>query len=79
MKPLKTLKDLPKYFHGEELEAPPRVSIDELKAEAVKWVKEENRKWKKALDNKKLKASFPNSPRTGLFIEFHNITSEDLK
>ena len=61
MTELKTLKDL-----GNEFEDTGRIYIEdiELKAEAVKWVKE-------GLEKNK---NFFN-----LFCEFHNITEEDLK
>ena len=63
MKPLKTLKDL----MGVEANDKAYVSYDELKAEAIKWVKETRRiNPEKRID-------------CHLFMEFHNITEEDLK
>lgn len=79
---LKTLKDIEKWYiphHQRKLKRTYQVSVKQLREEAIKWVKEENKKWEDVLKGKDLLASFPNSPSSRLFIEFHNITEEDLK
>ena len=69
MTKLKTLNDLDMFKTYKKL----------LKQEAIKWVKEENKRWKKALGKGKLKPSMFISPRSILMMEFHNITEDDLK
>lgn len=60
---LKTLKDFPKLSTGENEYK--WVSVEELKAEAIKWVKEFDKRM---------------CTMTRIdFMKFHNITGEDLK
>ena len=66
---LKTLKDL--EVKGEFVNKR-YVFSDKLKAEAIKWVK----KWIK--DDNVVFGILDNTPYR-LFMEFHNITSEDLQ
>ena len=75
MSDLKTLKDLEKEF----VNPMDNVLFYRLKQEAIKWVKEENKRWKKALGKGKLKPSIFISPRSILIMEFHNIAEDDLK
>lgn len=80
MEKLKTLKDLEKFYRlGYET-----IKTDELKAEAVKWVKwlmEHSEKWKKE-DNKEpwtrgYNQGFESS--LNYFISFLDLTEDDLK
>jgi len=64
---LKTLKDLEIAGH------------DIVREEAIKWVKEENKKWREALSQEGLACPYGNNPSTYIFKKFHNITEEDLK
>lgn len=68
MSELKTVKDIETY-HGE---------YDKITDEAIKWVKQEQVNWMRTLDAQ-LRVLYPYSPRAGMFMQFHNITKEDLK
>jgi hypothetical protein len=63
-KELKTLKDLD-IMKGKVHALGGEVGVDELRAEAIKWVKELN--WKYCQDGR------------ALFMEFFNLTEEELK
>lgn len=68
MEKLKTLKDLPWY--QDDINKPVvRVNVEELKAEAIKWIKEA------------CTCAYPDACDCwpDKFMEFHNITDEDLK
>ena len=68
MSELKTLKDL--ESHSFDTGSNEWISIVELKAEAVKWVKEDVEAIKEGIDSKRL---------LGRWAERFNITEEDLK
>ena len=75
MSKLKTLKDI-EPFHCYECEG--NINPENLKYEAVKWIKH----WKKHEYDKRTKPlkydlAFVN--RISAFIEFFNLTEEDLK
>ena len=72
MEKLKTLKDI------EQVSSADRewISKPQLKQEAIKWVKEENKQWQESLGERN---NVPISPRSIMMMEFHNITEEDLK
>jgi len=70
MTELKTLKDFEEHIIGYKREIPFKETFlfNELKAEAVKWVK----KWQKR--------SWTQNPEPAeAFIDFFNLTEEDLK
>ncbi len=73
---LKTLKDLTDYS------ADPHINLvdrEQLKQEAIKWVKKAEIKENKCLDELDFtKAAFQAGLKTGLTI-FHNIAEDDLK
>ncbi len=71
---LKTLKDLETFWDGDSYfdEA---VELKELKAEAIKWVKKHRDKNMDCCWNKPITECWGMGKD---FIEFHNITDEDL-
>jgi len=65
---LRTLKDIEVYQWDESIPTEKCVVINDLRKEAINWVKEKRRLGKEGLIDNRL-----------TFMNFHNITEEDLK
>lgn len=73
---LKTLKDFEYDMRDvQDEEIVLAASVELLKEEAIKHIKEENKRWCEALQDK---GNIPISPRNIKLIEFLNIAEEDL-
>ena len=76
---LKTLKDIHNRWLDEGMDSAAFIFIDELKEEAIKWVKKGRKLEDKAFDKKDSNAACFHAGGVRIIKMLHNISEEDLK